>query len=203
LRFFPRLPVHGLARRRAIFAPWKHPPHLKIQRTEVVSGMLHTGMTTLILMLMAGCNSKQSRPVIGIDEAHDITFAQSICAFHNANAANNPHIALPCLEEPLQMVSETENAFRGAFQENPACSNLVLKLYDTSSPREFAGAGDWRLTFGIAVKNGNLNLKESAWSLFSRVPDNTSGYAEGNMSNPYEAAGRVCAVVKGVGGKLQ
>ena len=100
-------------------------------------------------------------------------------------------------------ISETENAFRGAFQENPACSNLVLKLYDTSSPKEFAGAGNWRLTFGIAVKDGNLNLNESAWSLFSHVPDNTSGYAEGNMSNPYEAAGRVCAIVKGVGGKLK
>ena len=100
------------------------------------------------------------------------------------------------------MVSETENAFRGAFQENPACSNLVLKLYDTSDPKEFTGAGDWRLTFGISVTDGNLNLNESAWSLFSHVPDNLSGYAEGNMSNAYEAAGQVCAVVKGVGGKL-
>jgi hypothetical protein len=184
----------------------KRPPHIKIKRAKVVSGMRHTGMTILILTLMAvvaGCKPKQPNPVIGIDEAHDITFAQTVCNVQNATAASNPHLALPCLEEPLRMVSETENAFRGAFQENPACSNLVLKLYDTSSPKEFAGAGDWRLTFGIAVKDGNLNLNESAWSLFSHVPDNASGYAEGNMSNPYEAASRVCAIVKGVGGKLQ
>jgi hypothetical protein len=173
--------------------------------------MWRNRMTIVIVMLvavLAGCKSKQSLPsthppIIGIDEAHDITFAQSVCKFLNTGAAFNPHLALPCLEEPGRMVSETENAFRGAFQQNPACSNLVLKSYDTSSPKEFTGAGDWRLTFGIAVKDGNFNLNESAWSLFSHVPDNTSGYAEGNMSNPYEAAGQVCAIVKGVGGKLK
>jgi hypothetical protein len=168
--------------------------------------MWRSGITIIIVMLvavLAGCKSKQSHPVIGIDEANDITFARTVCISLNASAAMNPHVVFPCFEEPLKMSSETESAFQGAFQENPACTNLVLKLYDTSSSKEFTGAGDWRLTFGIAVKDGNLNLNESTWSLFSHVPDNARGHAEGNMSNPYEAAGHVCAIVKGMGGKLQ
>jgi len=67
-------------------------------------------------------------------------------------------------------------------------------------------AANWSIQFNISVQNGELFEADSQWQI-TDMPrgDNVRfdhiKYADGDMKNPYEAAGRVCRMVKGEGGR--
>lgn len=98
------------------------------------------------------------------------------------------------------MFSEVDGAFRSAFEGNPACEGVVLKTYENVSA--MTGGVDWRMKFFVRVRDdGTVSIADSSWEIDPHVTGAQS--ADGALGDPYEAASRVCAVVKHHGGTVQ
>jgi hypothetical protein len=156
-----------------------------------------------LALLIAGCTAVRPKPkpiLIGIDEQVGLTNLVSTCALREAQAKAAPQYATPCLETPGVMFHEVQNAFQSAFQENPACEGVSLKTYENASA--MTDGVYWRMKLFIRVQgDGTVSIADSAWEIDPRVPDATT--ADGVFGDPYQAATRVCAVVKHHGGTIQ
>jgi hypothetical protein len=156
-----------------------------------------------VAILLAGCTSVPPKPkpiLIGIDEQVGLGNLVTACAFRSAQAKATPRYMTPCLETPAIMVQEVRNAFQSAFEENPACEAVALKTYENASA--MTDGVDWRMKFFIRVQHdGTVSMADSSWEIDPHVADAQS--ADGMVGDPYQAATRVCIVVKGHGGKVQ
>jgi hypothetical protein len=153
--------------------------------------------------LIAGCSAVRPKPkpiLIGIDEYVGLSSLVSTCAFRATQAKAAPQYATPCLETPGVMMQEVQSAFQSAFQENPACEGVALKVYENASA--MTGGVAWRMKLFINVQtDGTASVADSSWEIDPHVADATT--ADGAVGDPYQAATRVCTVVKHHGGTVQ
>jgi hypothetical protein len=156
-----------------------------------------------LAFMIAGCATVRPKPkliLIGIDEQVGLTNLVSTCAFREAQAKAAPQYATPCLETPGVMLQEVKNTFQSAFQENPACEGVALKVYENAGG--MTDGVDWRMKLFISVQaDGTASIAESSWEIDPHVADATT--ADGLLGDPYQAATRVCTVVKHHGGRVQ
>jgi hypothetical protein len=156
-----------------------------------------------LALLVAGCNAVRPKPKpirIGIDEFVGLTSLVSTCAFREKQAKAAPQYATRCLETPSVMMHEVQGAFQSAIQENPACEGVSLKTYE--NPSAMTDRVDWRMKLFVSVQiDGTVSIAESSWEIDPHVADATT--ADGLFGDPYQAATRVCTVVKHRGGTVQ
>lgn len=153
------------------------------------------------VLTIAGCGSVHPKPItIGIDEASSLGPLTSACAFKGAEARMYPQYFTPCVDLPESMLQDVQGAFESAVQENLACSGVTLKTYPNASA--MTDGVDWRMKFFVQVgDDGSVSMKDSSWEIDSHVGSGSS--ANGAMGDPYQTSTRICAVVKGLGGKIQ
>jgi hypothetical protein len=160
---------------------------------------------TSLTLGLSGCGVVKDSPTVGVDGWWDVDYAKSACETAAAAAAQRFEGAAPCLQEPSDIAYGVEKDFVSAFQENPACAgiSIVNNFHDPEKDAEtttFTKA-KWALSFNIALKDGELSPADSQWQIIDNAT--LHRYADGNLANFYEAASKVCTVVKGAGGKLQ
>jgi hypothetical protein len=157
------------------------------------------------MLVLTGCKSTHREQVIAIDGWWDDDYATNACW---AAKANHDLGTTACMREPKEMVHELEKDFTSGFQENPACRNVKLFHWqnhkgETTDAKYLAA--NWSIQFTISVQNGELSEADSQWQIIDMPQNNIhrARYADGDMKNAYEAAGRVCRMVKGEGGRSE
>jgi hypothetical protein len=162
------------------------------------------------LLVLDGCKTRREKQqVIVIDGWWDDDYANNACW---AAKSNHDLGTTACIRGPQEMVHELERDFTNGFQENPACSNVKLFRWknhkDEKTNAKFLAA-NWSIQFNMSVRNGDLSEEDSQWQI-NDMPGEGGNigldhirYADGDMKNPYEAAGKVCRMAKGVGGRSE
>jgi hypothetical protein len=156
------------------------------------------------LIVAVGCRSKH-KPTIAIDGWWDVDYAKNACEAAAQNAAAHFGGVLPCIQDPSDMAYGIERDFLSAFQANPACNGVSI-VNDFHNPAKDAATtkvnkAEWALSFNMALKDGELNPADSQWQIIDN--GTLHRYADGNLGNFFQAATKVCTVVKGAGGKLE
>lgn len=168
--------------------------------------MTHTLFAALLLILsgLMGCRSVGPKPTITIDGWWDVDYAKEACATVATAASQGFEGTTRCIRDPSDIAHGVEKDFLSAFQTNPACSGLSI-VNDFHDPKKDGATtkstrAEWALSFNIGLKDGELSPAGSQWQIIDQAT--LHRYADGDLGNFFQAATKVCTVVKGAGGKL-